>query len=145
MGEIVSDFKNFTTYKAICQGELRRQAAQIILPKFVQSVNTNSLLLVLYYNQEKERENKTMTRVKKFFNIETPYKFEYNDLRCLITILNVGLIMAYGLSISWFGLAVAVIGLIKDFATDRHINGILMHFASVALNGYFLYILYFGA
>lgn len=85
------------------------------------------------------------TAIKKFFNIETPYKFEYNDLRCFITILNVGLIMAYGLSISWFGLAVATIGLIKDFATDRHINGILMHLASVALNGYFLYLLYFGA
>lgn len=144
MGEIVFDFKNFTTYKAICQGELLWQAAQKILPKFVQSVNTNSLLLVLYYTQEKERENKTMTRVKKFFNIETPYKFEYNDLRCLITILNVGLIMVYGLSISWFGLAVAVIGLAKDFATDRHINGILMHFASVALNVYFLTLLYTG-
>jgi hypothetical protein len=142
MGRTASGRKNFTTYKTICQGELHRQAAQIILPKFVQSVNTNSLLLVLYYNQEKERENKTMTRVKKFFNIETPYKFEYNDLRCLITILNVGLIMAYGLSISWFGLAVAIIGLIKDFATDRHINGILMHFASVALNVYFLTLLY---
>jgi hypothetical protein len=99
---------------------------------------------VLYYNQEKERENKTMTRVKKFFNIETPYKFEYNDLRCLITILNVGLIMVYGLSISWFGLAVAVIGLVKDFATDRHINGILMHFASIALNVYFLTLLFAG-
>lgn len=145
MGRTASGRKNFTTYKAICQGELHRQAAQKILPKFVQSVNTNSLLLVLYYTQEKERENKTMTQIKKFFNIETPYKFEYNDLRCLITILNVGLIMAYGLSISWFGLAVAVIGLAKDFATDRHINGILMHFASVALNGYFLYLLYFGA
>lgn len=142
MGRTASGRKNFTTYKAICQWELHRQTAQKILPKFVQSVNTNSLLLVLYYNQEKERENKTMTRVKKFFNIETPYKFEYNDLRCLITILNVGLIMAYGLSISWFGLAVAIIGLIKDFATDRHINGILMHFASVALNVYFLTLLY---
>lgn len=85
-----------------------------------------------------------MTKIKNFFNIETPYKFEYNDLRCLITILNVGLIMVYGLSISWFGLAVATIGLVKDFATDRHINGILMHFASVALNVYFLTLLYTG-
>lgn len=144
MGRTASGRKNFTIRKPLCQGELHQQAAQKILPKFVQSVNTNSLLLVLYYNQEKERENKTMTKIKRFFNIETPYKFEYNDLRCLITILNVGLIMAYGLSISWFGLAVAVIGLAKDFATDRHINGILMHFASVALNVYFLTLLYTG-
>lgn len=144
MGRSASGRKNFTTYKAICQGELHRQAAQKNLPKFVQSVNTTFLLLVLYYNQEKERENETMTKIKNFFNIETPYKFEYNDLRCIITILNVGLIMAYGLSISWFGLAVALIGLIKDFATDRHINGIMMHFASVALNIYFLTLLYAG-
>ena len=82
------------------------------------------------------------TAIKKFFNITEPYKFEYNDLRCGITILNVILIMIYGLSISWFGLAVAVIGLIKDFATDRHINGILMHLTSVALNVYFLILLY---
>ncbi len=144
MGRTVSGRKNFTTYKAICQGELHRQTAQKTLPKFVQFVNLYSFLVVLYYNQEKERENKTMTKIKNFFNIETPYKFEYNDLRCLITILNVGLIMAYGLSISWFGLAVAIIGLAKDFATDRHINGILMHFASVALNVYFLTLLYTG-
>jgi len=52
--------------------------------------------------------------------------------------------MIYGLSISWFGLAVAVIGLVKDFATDRHINGILMHLESVALNVYFLILLYKG-
>ena len=85
-----------------------------------------------------------MTAIKRFFNIETPYKFEYNDLRCGITLVNVILIMIYGLSISWFGLAVAVIGLVKDFATDRHINGILMHLESVALNVYFLILLYKG-
>ena len=85
-----------------------------------------------------------MTAIKRFFNIETPYKFEYNDLRCGITLVNVILIMIYGLSVSWFGLAVAVIGLIKDFATDRHINGILMHLESVALNVYFLILLYKG-
>ncbi len=50
-----------------------------------------------------------MTTIKRFFNITEPYKFEYNDLRCGITLVNVILIMIYGLSISWFGLAVAVI------------------------------------
>lgn len=85
-----------------------------------------------------------MTTIKRFFNITEPYKFEYNDLRCGITLVNVILIMIYGLSISWFGLAVAVIGLVKDFATDRHINGILMHLGSVALNVYFLFLLYKG-
>lgn len=85
-----------------------------------------------------------MTKVKKFFGIETAYKFEMNDLRCLIQIVNVVLIMIFGLSVSWFGLAVAVCGLIKDFATDRHINSILMHTATAILNLYFLKLLYFG-
>ena len=82
--------------------------------------------------------------MRKFFGIDGRYKFEWNDLRAFITVINVILIMIYGLSIAWFGLAVAVAGLIKDFIHDRHINGILMHLASVVLNLYFLKLLYFG-
>ena len=83
-----------------------------------------------------------MTKIKKFFGINTAYKFEMNDLRAGIQIINVVLIMIYGLSISWFGLALALFGLIKDFATDRHINSILMHSAGMILNIYFLSLLY---
>lgn len=82
-----------------------------------------------------------MEKIKNFFRIEGGYKFEYNDLRCFITVINVMLIMKYGLSIAWFGLAVAAIGLVKDFAVDRRINGILMHLVNVILNIYFLYLL----
>jgi hypothetical protein len=78
-----------------------------------------------------------MENVKKFFNIETKYKFEMNDLRCIIQIINVILIMIFGLSVSWFGLAVAVCGLVKDFCTDRLIISILMHTATAVLNLYF--------
>lgn len=85
-----------------------------------------------------------MNKVKKFFKIEENYKFEWNDLRCAITLINIALIMMFGLKISWFGLAVALIGLIKDFTTDRHINGILMHLGNVALNTYFLILYYKG-
>lgn len=82
--------------------------------------------------------------MRKFFNIETTYRFEMNDLRAVIQVLNVVLIMILGLSVSWFGLALAVFGLIKDFATDRHINSITMHTASMVLNIYFLTLLYRG-
>lgn len=85
-----------------------------------------------------------MIAIKRFFNIETAYKFEMNDLRAVIQIINVALIMMFGLSVSWFGLALAVFGLIKDFTTDRHINSILMHTASGVLNIYFLTLLYKG-
>jgi hypothetical protein len=83
-----------------------------------------------------------MKKIKKFFNIETTYKFEMNDLRAVIQVLNVALIMVFGLSVSWFGLALAVFGLIKDFTTDRHMNSIVMHIAGAVLNLYFLNILY---
>lgn len=82
--------------------------------------------------------------MKNFFNFENGYKFEWNDLRCFITVLNVILIMMYGLSISWFGLAVAVIGIVKDLTTDRKVNGLLMHVANAILNIYFL-LMYYGA
>lgn len=82
--------------------------------------------------------------MKEFFKITEPYKFEWNDLRCFITVVNVILIMIYGLSIAWFGLAVALVGVIKDLTTDRRINGLLMHLSNVALNIYFLFMLYGG-
>jgi hypothetical protein len=82
--------------------------------------------------------------MKEFFKITEPYKFEWNDLRCFITVINVILIMIYGLSIAWFGLAVAFVGVIKDLTTDRRINGLLMHLSNVALNIYFLIMLYGG-
>lgn len=80
--------------------------------------------------------------MKKFFNIEGGYKFEWNDLRCFITVVNVVLVMIYGLSISWFGLAVAGVGIIKDLTTDRKVNGLLMHIANASLNVYFLLMFY---
>lgn len=80
--------------------------------------------------------------MKKFFKIEENYRFEWNDLRCFITVINVVLIMIYGLSISWFGLAIAIIGIVKDLTCDRRVNGLIMHCANVALNVYFLLMFY---
>ena len=87
-----------------------------------------------------EKNNK----IKKVFNIEQKYRFEFNDIRAVLTVLNVVLIMTFGLSIAWFGLAISLIGFIKDLATDRHINGIVMHLSTIALNVYFI-ILAMGA
>ena len=76
--------------------------------------------------------------MKNFFKIDTAYKFEWNDLRAFVTVLNVILIMVYGLSIAWFGLGVAIIGIVKDLTVDHRINGLIMHLANVALNVFFL-------
>ena len=80
-----------------------------------------------------------MTKIKDFFKIEEKYRFEINDFRSIIQILNVVLILAFGYRFAWLGLAVAVSGLIKDFKTDRHINGIGMHSANIILNIYFIF------
>lgn len=85
-----------------------------------------------------------MEKVKNFFKIEESYKFEWNDLRCVATILNVLLIMIFGLSIAWFGLFIALVGIVKDLTTDRHINGILMHLSTAVLNVFFLIMFYKG-
>ena len=69
------------------------------------------------------------------------YKFEFNDIRAFITLINVILIMRYGLSIAWFGLVVAVIGIIKDVVIDKKVNGFVMHSANAILNIYFLTLL----
>ena len=83
-----------------------------------------------------------METIKNWFGIETPYRFEWNDVRCGITILNVVLIMLFGLQVSWFGLAIALFGVCKDLSQHRHINDVLMHLSSVVLNIYFLSLLY---
>lgn len=81
--------------------------------------------------------------MKKFLNINEKFRIEENDIRALIQIINVGLIMAFGLSVSWFGLAIAIIGLVKDCRNkNRHLNDFLMHGASAILNCYFLSLLY---
>jgi MFS superfamily sulfate permease-like transporter len=79
--------------------------------------------------------------MKKFFKIEGRYKFEMNDLRALLQLTNVALIVFAGFNVgATFGLCVASLGLIKDFTTDRHINGIVMHLASIILNCFILFI-----
>ena len=76
--------------------------------------------------------------MKNFFKIEKAYEFEWNDLRACITIINVILIMMFGLSIAWFGLMIAVFGLGKDLTGTRHINEIVMHIMTIVLNVYFI-------
>lgn len=83
-----------------------------------------------------------MERVKSFFSIETPFHFEWNDLRAFIQIINVVLIMIFGLSVAWLGLAIALFGVIKDMSQHRHINDIVLHLTGVILNIHFLHLYY---
>lgn len=83
-----------------------------------------------------------MNGLKNFFSISEPFRFEWNDLRAFIQVINVILIMTFGLQVSWFGLAIAFFGVCKDLSQRRHINEMIMHLSSVALNVYFFILLY---
>ena len=80
--------------------------------------------------------------MRKFFHIKTPYKFEWGDIGCLSTILNVVLIIAIGLSASWFGLFLNLVEIVLDLAERRRINLLLIHLSMVILNIYFLLLFY---
>lgn len=85
-----------------------------------------------------------MQTIKNWFGIETAYRFEWNDARAFIQIINVALIMMFGLSVAWFGLAIALFGVIKDMSQHRHINDIILHLTGVILNIHFLILYYRG-
>ena len=76
--------------------------------------------------------------VREFFGIKSKYQFEWGDLRALVTIINVVLIMVFGLSVAWVGLAIAFIGVVRDLTKERRVSGLVMHLAGVALNLYFI-------
>lgn len=82
--------------------------------------------------------------MKRFFSINEPFRLEWNDLRAFIQIINVALIMMFGLSVAWLGLAIAVFGVFKDMSQHRHINDIVLHLTGVVLNIHFLHLYYAG-
>ena len=80
-----------------------------------------------------------MKKIRKFFKVDGKYKFEWNDLRALLQLINVALIIFAGFSVgAIFGLIIAVLGLIKDLISDRHINGIILHVLGMILNIFIL-------
>ena len=79
--------------------------------------------------------------MKKQFGIVEPFRFEMMDFYSLAQIVNVALIMTVGLVASWFGLAVAVLGLVDDWTRHAHVNAVLMRISIIVLNIYFLTLL----
>ena len=102
-------------------------------------LNDTTILLIKINNRQDKRKGITMKTIKKFFKIEGAYKFEMNDIRAALQLVNVALIVFVGFDVgAIFGLSIATLGLIKDLCTDRHINGMAMHAASIALNIFIL-------
>lgn len=80
-----------------------------------------------------------MTEFKKFFNIKGKYVFDFNDIRVALTVLNVILILKFGLSVALIGLAIAVFGTIRDMiCEERKINSTIQHAMMIILNAYFV-------
>lgn len=82
-----------------------------------------------------------MTALKKFFNIETGYHFEWGDLRTALTFINVLMVILFGVVGSWVGLGLAVLDGVKWFFSNRRINALLGAIAIAILNIYFIIIL----
>ena len=78
--------------------------------------------------------------MKNFFNITAEkYIFDYNDIRCLLTLINVVMIIIFGLSVAWIGLAIAVFGTVRDLVCEeRKINSTIQHLSMIVLNLYFV-------
>lgn len=84
-----------------------------------------------------------MKTIKKYLNVDGKYKFEWNDLRALLQLVNVLLIIVVNVQTgSIFGLTIATLGLIKDLSDkNRRINSIILHLLGIVLNAFFLWFL----
>lgn len=76
--------------------------------------------------------------MKKFFSIETNYRFEITDLIAFFTILNVMLIILGVWFAPLFGLVNCLIAIILNIKNKTHINTYLIQIALIILNIYFL-------
>ena len=78
--------------------------------------------------------------IKKFFNITSKkYIFDYNDIRMILTAFNVIMIITFGLTVAYIGLAIAIFGTIRDMVIEeRKINNTIQHILMIILNLYFV-------
>ena len=61
-------------------------------------------------------------KIKNFFRIERAYRFEWNDLRAVLSLINFVLLLFSFPVGAAFGLSIAILGLVKDLTVDRHIG-----------------------
>lgn len=80
--------------------------------------------------------------MKKFFRINTPYKFEWNDVFGPATALNTLFVILFGTIASWFGLTVALACVVDDLVEVRRINLLILHLSILVMNAYFLLLFY---
>lgn len=76
--------------------------------------------------------------MRKFFGIETAYRFEVMDLFALLTIFNVAFILIGFWWAPIIGLVNCGLSILNNVKNKYHINGYIMQIALIVLNVYFL-------
>ena len=82
--------------------------------------------------------------MKKYFELEGPYHFMWNDWVALTNVINVFITIAFGGVItSWIGFLVNVACVCYDLIKVRRINLAMIHSSVATLNAYYLCCYYF--
>lgn len=79
-----------------------------------------------------------MERLKRFFRIDSAYRFEYGDFSALMTVLNVALLIFVGTIGAWVGLANATTNMGYALRSNRKINLVVTYGALFVLNLYYI-------
>lgn len=79
-----------------------------------------------------------MKKLVNYFKLNYKYKFELNDVRAILTLINIALIIALKINITWLVVLIALLGLYKDIVIDKRLNGIIIHLSNIVLNIYIL-------
>ena len=80
--------------------------------------------------------------VKKYFQLDKPYAFDWNDVVGPLNLINTLLVIRFGLVASWFGVFINLNCMVEDVYRIRRLNLTLLHFSILVLNIYFLLLYY---
>ena len=75
-----------------------------------------------------------MKKLLTHFELTTPYKFELNDLRAILSVINLWSIVARNETLIFICVLTAVFGIVNDIIFNRRINGLVIHFSTLAIN-----------
>lgn len=75
-----------------------------------------------------------MKKLLAHFELTTPYKFELNDLRAVLSIMNLWSIVARNEALIFICVLTAAFGIVNDIIFNRRINGLVIHFSTLAIN-----------
>lgn len=75
-----------------------------------------------------------MKKLLAHFELTTPYKFELNDLRAILSIINLWSILHHNTALIFVCVIVAAIGILNDLYINRRLNGLIIHLCALIIN-----------